>query len=78
MHVKLIIASGRSICRGAECKRLPEFVLNDGRIIKGITCASITIYGASGVCTAFYCDDCIEDLMLLLKRELDPNLRAFK
>lgn len=77
MRAKLERASGRSICRGPNCKALPEFVL-DGKIVKGSSCASITLFGAAGGVTAYYCEDCIEDVINYLKKELDPNLLAFK
>lgn len=77
MRACLEKASGRSICRGRNCKKLAEFIA-DGKIIKGATCAAISVSGAAGGVTAYYCEDCIEDVITMLKKELDPNLRAFK
>lgn len=77
MRAKLERASGRSLCRGHNCKNLPEFI-SGGKIIKGSTCAAISLHGAAGGVTAYYCEDCIEDVITMLKKELDPNLRAFK
>lgn len=77
MHANLEKASGRSICRNKNCKCLPELI-KDGKIIKGTTCAAISIWGAAGGVTAYYCEDCIEDIIATLKKELDPNLFAFK
>jgi len=78
MRAHLEKASGRSLCRGKNCKRLPEFVNEEGKILKGASCAAISISGAAGSVTAYYCEDCIEDVIDTLKKELDPNLRAFK
>lgn len=77
MRACLEKASGRSICRGRNCKCLPEFI-KEGKILKGTNCAAITIFGAGGGVTAYYCEDCIEDVILTLKKELDLNLLAFK
>jgi len=77
MRAKLEKASGRSICRGANCKKLPEFIV-DGKILKGSNCAAITIWGAAGGVTAYYCEDCIDDVIATLKKQLDLNLIAFK
>ena len=77
MRAYLEKASGRSICRGSNCKCLPEFIKED-KIVKGTNCAAISISGAGGVVTAYYCEDCIEDVILTLKKELDLNLLAFK
>jgi len=77
MYAALEKASGRSICRGRNCKCLPAFI-KDSKIIKGTNCAAITIYGAAGGVTAYYCEDCIEDVIATLKKELDLNLLAFK
>lgn len=77
MRARLERASGRSHCRGKDCKKLPEFI-EEGKIIKGTTCAAISLHGAAGSVTAYYCEDCIEDVITNLKKELDPNLRAFK
>ncbi len=77
MHASLEKASGRSLCRGRDCKKLPEFI-NSDKIIKGTTCAAISVHGAAGSVTAYYCEDCIEEVISYLKKELDPNLRAFK
>ena len=77
MRARLIKASGRAICRGRNCKYLPEFV-KDGKIVKGTNCAAITVSGSNGSSTGYYCEDCIEDVILNLKKELDLNLLAFK
>jgi hypothetical protein len=77
MNIELQKASGKAFCRGG-CGTPSEFVNDKGRIIKGTTCAAVSVYGAGGSVTAYYCRSCLEKVYLTIKKNLDPKLWNMK
>jgi len=77
MRIQLIKASGRALCRSKDCKRLPEYVSEKGRIKSGTTCVAITMDSAAGFNTSYYCRDCVDKLYEDLKKILNPALWVF-
>lgn len=77
MDIELITASGRAICRNHGCANDEKHIKN-GRIIKGSTCACISIYGSSGGVSAYYCRGCIDLIYFRVKGILDSKLWIFK
>lgn len=78
MRVYLEKASGRSYCRGNDCKKLEHLLDKNNKIIKGTTCAAISLTSSGGTVIAFYCEDCIEDVLIQIRSALDPNFKSFK
>lgn len=77
MEIEIIKSSGRAMCRG-DCKMNPEYVDEKGNIKKGNSCAKITIWGAKGGASAFYCRDCIDTLYEDVRKILNPKLWLFQ
>lgn len=81
MKIEITKASGTQFCRG-PCDKDPKYIkekthyFNDTVMIKGITCAKITIESSKGSTTAFYCRSCIDKIFLEMKMKLNPNLWA--
>lgn len=77
MKIALEKASGRTKCRG-QCKNNPEFISVDSRgrriIIKGTTCAAISMNSSAGYTTSYFCRDCIDKLYIDMKTILNPKL----
>ena len=71
MRIELIKASGRALCRSEECKKLPEYVTEKGRIKTDTTCVAITMGSAAGWNTSYYCRDCVDKLYLDIKKILN-------
>lgn len=78
MKITIIKASGRALCRGPRCEKKPEFVKDNGNIIKDSRCAKVSIWGAQGGSTAFYCRDCIDKLYEDVRKILNPKLWVFQ
>lgn len=81
MKVELIKASGRTLCRGANCPQDPKYIIparyGRGRIIKDTTCASITMDSAGGYNTSYLCRDCLENFHNQVREILNPKLWIF-
>lgn len=77
MKLELQKASGRALCRGKDCKNLPEY-MHKNRIKKDTTCVAIRMESAGGWNTSYYCRDCIDQLYLEMKKALNPSLWIFK
>ncbi len=69
--------SGRKKCRYDKCDKDPKYVGNNGRILKGTTCAWISVQDAGGSSLGYYCRGCIDKIYSDLKRILDPKLWIF-
>lgn len=72
--VQLVIASGKSICRGHTKKCLFKDWNRRGiqhKIAKGSRALQISVYGAGGGATAFYCDECMKPILELFKNILE-------
>jgi hypothetical protein len=72
--------SGRKKCRYHECDKDPQYVGENGKIKKGTTCATITVYGAGGTepgILGYYCRGCIDKIYAELKKILNSNLWVF-
>lgn len=67
--IELVIASGRSKCRGSDKQCLAP----DPRdhIPEGSRALRICIYGAGGVATAFYCEVCMRSLIKDMNKVLN-------
>jgi len=78
MRIDLEKSSGKCKCRNGKCKKLPQFISAKGRILKDTICIAITVHGASGWTTAYYCRDCVDELYLELKAKLNHNLWVFQ
>ena len=74
MIINIEKSTGRRICRYQNCLKNENYISKDGKIIKGVICASITIQSSSGLSTAYYCKDCINYLYSDIKKILNPNL----
>jgi hypothetical protein len=81
MKIEILKAPRSCICRGETCKKNPKYIraskYRDNVIITGAICAKITLVGINNA-SCFYCRDCIDDLYLYMKSELNTNLWAFK
>ena len=82
MKIELIKASGRCLCRGISCPANPEHVAivgryGDKKIVKGTTCAAISMWSAGGWNTSYYCRDCIQIIHDEMRKILNPKLWAF-
>jgi len=83
MKITLEKASGRSKCRGTDCSKNPEYISEDGRMVKGTTCAVIAIGGdasgsfASSVFYFYYCRECLDKVYVEVKSKLDSKLWVF-
>lgn len=77
MRITLEKASGRAICRRGNCAKKPEYISDKGTIIKGTTCAWISISSAGGGASACYCRDCIDIIYDEMKKILNPKLWVF-
>ena len=78
MQVKLEKASGRAKCRHPQCKQLPEYINDKGRIKKDTTCAVIWADSATGWNSSYYCRDCIDTIHNDIRKILNPKLWAFQ
>lgn len=74
MIINIEKSTGRRICRYSNCLKNEKYITKDGKIKKGVVCASVTIQSSSGLSTAYYCRDCIDSLYLDIKKILNPNL----
>jgi hypothetical protein len=76
MKIKLEKATGKSKCRGSDCYKNPEFII-DGKIKVGTTCAFITTRDAGGRAFSYYCRECLEKVHDEVRKTLDPKLWIF-
>ena len=77
MKIELEKSSGRAKCRAFNCKELPEYISEGGRIKSGTTCVAITMDSAGGYNTSYYCRDCIDKLYDDIRKILNPKLWVF-
>jgi hypothetical protein len=77
MKIELEKSSGRAKCRARDCKKLPEYITDKGRIKVNTTCVAITMDSAAGWNTSYYCRDCVDKLYEDIKKILNPKLWVF-
>jgi hypothetical protein len=72
--IEIVKASGRSYCRGGQTNCIaafPKHIPKDSKALK------ISIYGAGGGATAFYCEKCmipVLDLFAKVINDADKDL----
>lgn len=67
MAAEVVIASGKSYCRGGQQNCLFRYPT---KITKGSKALVISIYGAGGGCTAFYCAHCMISVLQSFEKAL--------
>jgi hypothetical protein len=68
--IEIVKASGRSYCRGGEktcIAAYPKYIPKDSKALK------ISIYGAGGGATAFYCEVCMEPILGKMQEVIEES-----
>lgn len=78
MHLGIEKSNGKAKCRYHKCEKNPTYISSKGRILKGTTCAVITLDSAAGMNSSYYCRECINKIYIEMKMILNPNLWAFQ
>ena len=77
MIIKIVNKPG-TMCRGTNCSNDPKYINENGRIRKDSPCAQIMTNGSTGYHSSYYCRNCLEDVLKLVKYTLDPKFWIFK
>jgi hypothetical protein len=82
MKIEIIKSPSGKMCAHERCKKDPTFVTPKGRIKKGKSCAKIThrIMSSKNLkfMNFFYCRNCIDQLLIECRANLDAKLWIFK
>lgn len=70
---KTVTASGKSICRGHDQKCIAVIPHNDYRkmIPKGTKALEVSVYGAGGGATVYYCEVCLHSVLEAMRSVIE-------